>query len=246
MKLNAVIIDDEKDAIETLEIIINEFCENITLVGKADNVNDAINIVSSTSPDIVFLDIEMPEMSGFDLLKLLPSEKFSTIFVTAYNKYAVDAFRANAIDYLLKPINVNDLNSAVSKVIKLNGEVKPIDVNSIIKQINNNTKLQVASIDGIEYIDIKDIILISADKSYAIIHLEDRTIISSRNLKFYEEKINNSHFYRAHNSYYINLNHVIKYSYKDGARIQLSSGQEIPISRSKRHEFQQIMTELFS
>jgi len=246
MKLNAVIIDDEKDAIETLEIIINEFCENINLVGKADNVKDAISTVTTTSPDIVFLDIEMPEISGFDLLKLLPSEKFSTIFVTAYNKYAVDAFRANAIDYLLKPINVNDLKSAISKVAKNKTPIKPFDVDSIIKQIKNDSKLQVASIDGIEYIDTKDIILISADKSYAIIHLEDRTIISSRNLKFYEEKINNSHFYRAHNSYYINLNHVIKYSYKDGARIQLSNGQEIPISRSKRNEFQKKMSVLFS
>ncbi len=246
MILDAVIIDDEKDAIETLEIIINEFCEDVNLVGKADNVKDAINIVNSTSPNIVFLDIEMPEISGFDLLKILPSDNFSTIFVTAYNKYAVDAFRANAIDYLLKPINVNDLKSAISKVAKFNGSVKPIDIDSLIKQINNNSKLQVASLDGIEYIDVKDIILISADKSYAIIHLEDRTIISSRNLKFYEEKINNSHFYRAHNSYYVNLNHVIKYSYKDGTRIQLSSGQEIPISRSKRHEFQEKMSQLFS
>jgi len=246
MKLNAVIIDDEKDAIETLVIIINEFCENINIVGTASNAKDAISTVTSTMPDIVFLDIEMPEINGFDLLKLLPSEKFSTIFVTAYNKYAVDAFRANAIDYLLKPINVNDLKSAINKVVKQNGEAKSIDVDSIIKQITNNSKLQVASIDGIEYIDVKNIILITADKSYAIIHLEDRTIISSRNLKFYEEKINNSHFYRAHNSYYINLNHVIKYSYKDGARIQLSNGQEIPISRSKRNEFQKIMSELFS
>lgn len=245
MTINAVIIDDEKDAIETLKIIIDEFCTKVNIVGSATNSSEAISVVNNTKPDLVFLDIEMPDMSGFDLLKILPSNSFATIFVTAYNKYAVEAFRANAIDYLLKPVNLNDLKQAVGKVLASSETAKSINIEKIIKHINNTAKLQIASIDGIEYIDIKDIILISADKSYAVIHLENRTIISSRNLKFYEEKINNLYFFRIHNSFYVNLNMVIKYSYKDGARIQLSNGQEVPISRAKRNEFQKKMNELF-
>ncbi len=245
MKLKAVIIDDEKDAIETLSIVVEEFCENVEIVGSASTIKNAIYTVLEKKPDIVFLDIEMPEMNGFDLLKLLPTDTFSTIFVTAYNKYAIEAFKVNAIDYILKPVNINELKLAIKKVTNNSKKINETDIENIIKQINNNTKIQIASIDGIEYIDTKDIIYISADKSYAIIHLENRTIISSKNLKQFEEKIPNKFFYRIHNSYFINLNNVIKLSYKDGAKIQMSNGQEIPISRQKRQDFLKIMETLF-
>lgn len=245
-KLKAVIIDDEKAAIETLEIIISEFCTGVNIVGTASNTEQAINIVSTTNPDVVFLDIEMPEINGFDLLKLLPADSFSTIFVTAYNKYAIDAFRANAVDYLLKPISVSNLKSAINKIVKNNIKSNLFDINKVIQKLQNNSKLQIGSLDGIEYIDVKDIILISADKSYSIIHLKNRTIISSRNLKYYTTKIDENYFYRAHNSYFVNLNHVIKYTYKDGNRIQLTNGQEVPISRTKRQEFLDKMKGLFS
>jgi two-component system LytT family response regulator len=187
----------------------------------------------------------MPEADGFDIAQYINTEKTYVVFVTAYNQYALRAFRANATDYILKPIDISILKETVERIKKNIEQNHFPDVNDIITKIYKSPKISISSMEGIEYIDLEDIILIAADKSYSIFHLPDRTIISSKNLKHYSEKIKDPAFYRPHNSYLVNLNHVKRYEYKDGAKIEMSNGMKIPISRSKRNEFLETIQKYF-
>ena len=243
--LKVGIIDDEKDALESLELILNEFFNDILVVGKAQNFEDAISLITGNDLDVIFLDIEMPEADGFDIIKHINTEKTFVVFVTAYNQYALRAFRANAIDYVLKPIDISVLKSSVERIkTRIQNNEFP-DISELANKLYKSPKISISSMEGIEYINLEDIILIEADKSYSIFHLSDRTIISSKNLKYYSDKIKDDAFYRPHNSYLVNLNHVVRYEYKDGAKIELSNGQKIPISRSKRNEFLETIEKYF-
>ena len=236
-QLTAVIIDDEEKSRQTLRQMLTLFTENIQIIGEAHNVKSGAELLSLISPDIVFLDIHMPDGNGFDLLKKLKKRNFHLIFTTAYDRYAIKAFKFNALDYLLKPIDASELKMAVNKAAKIS---KP-NVDSVDNLLNNlsqkteEQKIVLSTAEGMHIIRVKNIIRCQADDYYTNFFLNDgRRIMISKTLKDNEELLKDYDFIRPHRSHLINLAYVKKYVKSDGGYIVLSEGTKIPVSRRKK------------
>lgn len=250
--LKAVIIDDEADAVNSIELIINEYCNNVIVVGKAYSASEGRDVILSKNPDIVFLDIEMPRGNGFDMLEMIPKRDFQVIFITAYNNWAIKAFKYNAIDYILKPIDIDDFIKAVERAEKNQSSDKSIDVDrykELLSNISTKTlnKIAISTSEGIEYIEIEKIIRFEGDGSYSKVYIIDQTyILVSKNLKEFQELLENNNFFRTHNSHLINLSFVKKYIMKDGGHIEMKDNSIVPISRRKKEAFIDVMGKYIS
>lgn len=241
-KLRTIIIDDEPDAVNFIHSIIKEYCPALEVVGTAHNSMDGIGIIQEKQPDLVLLDVEMPHGSGFDLLAQFPDKSFDVIFITAFNHYAIKAIKFSAVDYILKPININEFIVAIEKVADKRAlhAFPNRNFETLLENLNstNPSKLAIPTSDGMEYLNTKDIIRIEADRSYSWFHLTGkRKILVSKNLKEYQDLLNDRHFFRSHNSHLINLEHVKKYTRADGGAIEMIDGSQVPISRTKRDLF---------
>ncbi len=247
--MKIVIVDDEKDAVHSLELMLNEYCSDITIVGKAFSVIEAIKEIQNKKPDIVFLDIEMPHGTGFDVLESIPDRKFAVIFTTAYNNYAIKAIKASAIDYILKPVGIDELLTAVKKAQE---QIQKSIFPPLIKEIPDlqnisalHKKIAINTADGLEYVNTTDIIRIEADGSYSNIFLtNNKKILASKNLKEFQNILPNDIFYRAHNSHLINLLHVKRFIRTDGGMVEMNDGSLMTLSRRNRDEFIQQMDKL--
>lgn len=241
-KLKAIIVDDEPDAVNFIHSIVKEYCSGLEVVGKANNVLDGIRIINEMQPDVVFLDVEMPHGSGFDLLTHFSQKTFDVIFITAFNHYAIKAIKFSAVDYILKPINIKEFIEAVEKVIekRKSSNNQNVDYTTLLENLKTTLpfKLAIPTSDGMEYLITKDIIRIEADRSYSWFYLVNkRKILVSKNLKEYQELLNDRNFFRSHNSHLINLEHVRKYIRSEGGAIEMSDGSQIPISRTRKELF---------
>jgi two-component system LytT family response regulator len=242
-KLSTIIIDDEKDAVDFISTIINEYCTGLQVVGKAHNVKDGVEIIREQKPDLVFLDVEMPNGTGFDLLTFFPEKEFDVIFITAFNHYAIKAIKYSAVDYILKPININEFIESVSKVMQKRLAHKGSgneELEALMENIRGNkpTRLVIPTSDGREYIDPQDIIRIEADRSYSWFFIEGkRKILVSKHLKEFQDLLSDRSFFRPHNSHLINLDHVRKYIRIDGGYIEMTDGSKVPISRNRKDLF---------
>ena len=238
--MKAIIVDDEIDAIQTLEFLLQNYCPDVEIVGKATGILEAKEIIIDEEPDLVFLDVVMPRGTGFELLGFFPQRDFDVIFVTAHNEFAINAFRFSAVDYLLKPVDQDELIVAVKKVKERRGLRQEINMEVLMENVQSKKpkKIAVSNLEGINYINVDEIICVQAEGSYSIIHLTDkRKIILSKNLKEYESLFHSYDFYRIHNSYIVNLEFVERFSMKEGAIIEMKNGMEIPISRKKKDQF---------
>lgn len=239
--LRAIIIDDEKDAIETLSFLVKEYFANIEIIGTANGVKDGIKSILTLKPDFIFLDIDLHFGTGFDLLESIPQKDFHVIFTTAFNDYAIQAFKVNAIDYILKPIDIDDLRTAIKKAEQVcnSRTISKSDYNFIMKALQNTSKkISIQTNDEILYIKTDDIIRIEADGSYSTIYLiENQKYYISKCLRELQDQIESENFIRTHHSQIINLKHVEKYSFKDSGVIRMIDGCEALISRRKREEF---------
>ncbi len=250
--LKAVIIDDEADAVNSIELIINEYCNNIIVVGKAYSASEGKEVIMSKNPDIIFLDIEMPRGNGFDMLEMIPDRNFHVIFITAYNNWAIKAFKYNAIDYILKPIDIDDFIKAVDKIGKSKISNKNIEIDKykeLLSNISSKTlnKIAISTTEGIEYIELKKIIRFEGDGSYSKVFIVDQSyILVSKNLKEFQELLEDNDFFRTHNSHLINLAFVKKYVMKDGGHIEMKDNSIVPISRRKKEAFIDIMGKYIS
>jgi two-component system LytT family response regulator len=246
-KLKTVIIDDEQDAVDFINSIIGEYCSSLEVVGKANNVVQGIAVVNEKKPDLVFLDVEMPNGTGFDLLAQFPEKDFEVIFITAFNHYAIKAIKFSAVDYILKPININEFIEAVNRVIKKRSErSSPGNENLRILMENLRSsfpsRLAIPTSDGMEYLNPKDIIRIEADRSYSWFFLSsNRKILVSKHLKEFQELLNDRYFFRPHNSHLINLKFVKKYIRKEGGYIEMTDSSIIPVSRNRKDMFLAVM-----
>ena len=240
--LRTVIVDDEKDAVDFISSIVKEYCPKLEVVGTAHSAKDGTKVIIDKSPDLVFLDVEMPHGSGFDLLANFPGKAFDVIFITAFNHYAIRAIKFSAVDYILKPININEFISAVDKVIekRSSNQNQHTDFTTLLENVRSNLpgKLAIPTSEGMEYLNTKEILRIEADRSYSWFYLLDRRkLLVSRNLKEYQELLSDRNFFRTHNSHLINLEHVKKFIRHEGGAIELIDGSQVPISRGKKDLF---------
>jgi two-component system LytT family response regulator len=238
-KYRAIIIDDEQLCTKSLEIDSTKHCPKIEIVGIFHSSKNAIQEIAGLKPDVVYLDVEMPWMNGFEFLQNLQPLSFEVIFTTAYHEFAIEAFRANAIDYLLKPVETTLLIQATDKAInsiKLNSQSTNLE--QLIQQMTARRKsdnLCIPTRDGFEFINTAQIVYCQSDNNYCIIHVDgEKSRVVTRTLKDIEAQLDPAQFLRTHQSYLINLDHVKGYSRADGGLIIMSDKTKLPVSRTKK------------
>jgi len=241
-KLHTLIVDDEPDAVNFIGSIIREYCPGLDIIATAASANEGARIILERQPDLVFLDVEMPHGSGFDLLAQFPEKTFDVIFITAFNHYAIKAIKFSAVDYILKPINISEFTEAVEKVLqkRSSASARNTDYAALLENLKSDvpSKLAIPTFDGMEYLKTKEIIRIEADRSYSRFFLADqRKILVSKNLKEYQELLSDQGFFRPHNSHLINLEHVKKFIRHEGGTIEMTDGSQVPVSRTRRDLF---------
>lgn len=244
--LNAIIVDDEEFARSSLYFLLQENCENVNIMGIAKSVNDARALLSQYNVDLIFLDIAMPGENGFELIPQAQNANATVIFTTAYDQYALKAIKANALDYLLKPIDIDELKEAVEKAsryIKMNKAEN--NRNESLKNLANDLtdrtaikKITLPSGQGYRLVDIDEIIRIEADSNYSVFHLNNlEKIAVSKILKEYEEILPEERFVRVHKSSIVNLKYVKEYNSKNGLQVILTNGEAITVSRRRASDF---------
>lgn len=248
--IKAVVVDDELLARENLKMLLTEFCPEVSIVGDGGNVSQAKEVIQNTSPDVIFLDIRMPSgAEGFELLDQIPNKSFQVIFVTAFKDYAIKAFKANAIDYVLKPIDIDDLKDAVEKV-KLSRQIikkdpgaldiylKKLDNISKEIQLGTSSKISINHSKGIKIVEANTIVRLEADGNCTKLFFTDgSSYLDTRTLKVYGEFLNPNIFIRIHKSHIININHLSEYSSEDGNFAIMNNQDSVPVSRSKLSDF---------
>jgi two-component system LytT family response regulator len=238
--INTIIVDDEVHCLDTLNILLNDYCPEIQVTGKCMSGKKALEAIERIKPELVFLDIEMPSMTGFELLEQFVKIPFSVIFTTSYDQYAIKAIRFSALDYLLKPIDPKELVTAVTKVKQQNVQPSVEQFRMLMDQIihkdNGFTKIAVPTTEGFELIPADQLVRCEAFDNYTHLFLKNKTrIVACRSLKEVEEQLHSfTSFIRVHNSYLVNLNEVTKYIRGEGGYLIMSDGSSVIVSRSRK------------
>ena len=238
--IKAIIIDDEVHCVDTLSILLSDYCPEVEIMEKCMSAKKGLEAIERLKPELVFLDIEMPVMNGFELLEQFKQIPFSVIFTTSYDQYAIKAIRFSALDYLLKPIDPKELIAAVHKVQtqkKLPGpEQFEMLMNQVKHKENGFTKIAVPTIEGFELIPAADVMRCEADDNYTHLFLKNGAkIVACRTLKEMEEQLQDfSFFVRVHHSYIVNLNEVTKYIRGEGGYLVMSDDSTVNVSRSRK------------
>lgn len=247
--IKAVIIDDEEKARNLIESIIKNSFNNIEVCAKASSVIEGIKAINNHNPEIVLLDIEMQDGTGFDLLDALPDRKFSFMFITAYNQYAIKAFKYSAIDYITKPIDIEDFIAAIERMLEKIHLKSDLNLQILKENLSedNPKKIAIPSLKGFEYIKVKDIVKLKADGRYSKISLiNKREITASKSLGEFQELLDSTIFFKPHKSFLININYVKMYVKHDGGSIIMEDDSNVLLSRNNKDEFMNIMKQLTS
>jgi len=220
---------------------LKRYCPEVSIIATCANGVDALQAIRPLNPDLVFLDVEMPKMNGFEMLEQLHEINFHLIFVTSYDAYALKAIRFSAIDYLLKPVDREELQTAVQKVVKRMQVPLPEQLKIILEKIQHpasaSNKIALPTMEGLQMIAIESIISGEADDNYTTLHLKDnKKIVVSSTLKIIEELLGDHSFIRIHRSYLVNLKEIEKYMKADGGYVVMSDGSQIYVSRNKKEE----------
>ena len=248
--IRAVLIDDEEDAREALRLSIQQYCPEVALVAVCSSPEEGLQRLRDQRPDLLFLDIQMPRLSGFDLLQQLTPVPFEVVFVTAHDQYAIKAIRFSALDYLLKPVDVDDLVQAVRKVQqRLQQKNSAYQYQSVLHNMRFRPgkidRLAVPSFEGIDFFNLEDIIYCQADGNYTTLHLtHQQSQLISKNLKDFESLLTESGFCRVHHSSLINIKHIQKYVRGEGGYVILTDGHHVDISRRKKEAFLSMLDKL--
>jgi len=248
--MNAILIDDEKNALEVLEMQLMEFCTGVQVIAKCDGGENGIAAIKKHKPDLVFLDIEMPHITGFDVIKETAGLNYDIIFTTAYNQFAIKAFKVSAVDYLLKPIDITELQAAVEKARQKRGSN---NLEEKIKSLLNNlqpapastSKIAVPAGEAMHMVEPSDIIRCESDSNYTHIFLSNgKKITTAKTLKDVEENLKGLSFYRIHQSHLVNMHHISKVVKGDGGYVIMSDNSHITISRNKKEAFMESFRKL--
>jgi two-component system LytT family response regulator len=248
MQISAVIIDDEQNNIDNLRELLRTYCPVVQVIACANNVTDGRKAIQENAPDIVFLDIQMPDASGFDLLKQLPHKNFEVIFVTAYDKYAIQAIRFSAIDYLLKPINVNELQHAVEKAIRTcEAKAQNHKLENLIhllkwQQNKEEHRIALVTMKETRFVKPGEIVRCESSNTYCTFYLNDGAqLLVSRPIFQFEEILKEYGFIRCHQSHLVNKNFIKSWVKEDGDYLLLFNGMQVPISRHKKEMIKQTL-----
>jgi two-component system LytT family response regulator len=237
--LRTILIDDEALMRRTIEKMALEHCPEISLVAQADSVSSGVAAIKRHHPDLVLLDIRMDDGTGFDLLRQLEPVDFKVIFITAYDDYAIKAIRFSALDYLLKPVDPDDLKQAVDKADKLVMKELNAQLSVLSENMQQGTaslkKIILKTYDAVHLVRVQDIVYCESDENYTTFHLADgSTIITSRTLKEYEEMLCDAGFFRVHKSYLINMSYITRFEKAEGGSVVLNNAVRVPVSSRKR------------
>lgn len=241
-KLKILIIDDELPVQQMLQKVVAEFCINVEIVGTADNIKKALAVIHEFRPDLLLLDINLPDGNGFELLERIEGTVPKTIFITAYDEYAIKAFRISAVDYILKPINIDDLVAAIEKCRDQTERESLSDKLKILVQNLNDTrnddkKIVLKTQESIYIVKVADIIRCESDHNYTEFYLTDgRKLLVSKTLKDFETMLDGYGFFRTHQSHLVNLNCIARFDRADGGELVLTNQSRVPVSVRKREE----------
>lgn len=244
--IRSIIVDDEDRARSYLNDLLVEYCPEVQIVGAAHSATSAHLLINDVQPDLVFLDIQLSDHTGFDLLKMFDAPDFDVIFTTAFSHYSLQAIKVSAIDYLIKPIDPEELQAAV---IKTTRKKKP-HADSIAHLLatlgtSKNKKIVVPDYRGISYLELREIVRFQGDGNYCKIFLDDgNMVLSTRRIKEYEASLDESVFFRIHQSHMINMSKVRRYIHGKGGSVIMSDGSEVEVSRRKKSEFLQRLEDL--
>ncbi len=250
MSLKAIIVEDEKNSRETLKNLLEEFCVDVKVIETAASVDEAVTKIAALHPDVVFLDIELQTGTGFDVLSQLRDINFEVIFTTAFEQYAIKAVKFSSLDYLLKPIDLEELQKSIEKAKKKkNQEVYKKQLETLMLNLKQQhpklNKICLSTADGFEFINTADILYCKAEGSYTTFILNNNSkLLVSKHLKEYESLLLEQQFMRVHNSFLINLNEVKKFVKSDGGYIIMNNNDTVSISRAKKDDFLELMNNL--
>lgn len=248
--IRTVIIDDEAGGRNAIRIALERYFPEVAIEGIYDSPEKGIEGINTVKPDLAFLDIQMPHMSGFDLLQQISPVNFEVIFITAYDQYAIKAIRFSALDYLLKPVDVDDLRHAISRVKeRLKGKDSSFQYQSVLNNVQQTAgkieRLAVPTLEGIEFFNTDDIIFCRAEGSYTSVMMkEKKPELVSHNLKDFENILHSSGFCRVHHSFLINMRHVLKYIKGEGGYVVMTDGHHVDVSRRKKEEFLKLLNKI--
>lgn len=239
--MRAVIVEDEMHSRETLRNLLEEFCKDVEVAGLAGTVNDAVEVIRKVKPDIIFLDIELQSGTGFDVLAQVSDLAFDVVFTTAYEHYAIRAIKFSSLDYLLKPIDLEELQLAISKArTHQNESAQKQQLEVLLSNLGGKgmRKICLATADRLEFVNVREIVMCEANGSYTNVYLrENRKILVSKHLKEYETLLGDENFMRVHNSYLINLDEVRQFVKSEGGYILMNDNRQVSISPKRRDEF---------
>ncbi len=253
--IKAVIVEDEKNSQELLKELITEYCEGVEVVDIAGNVAEALEAIETQKPDLIFLDIELPDGDGFQVLEQVKDLNFEVIFTTAYDQYAMRAFKFSATDYLLKPVDIDELQAAAARVVEKqsqtseeSGEGQSDKIEALIRNIRNMQqpfkRIVLPTTNGFTVVNPEDIIRCESDRNYTFIFLMDgRKILVSRTIKEYDEMLSDYNFFRIHQSHLINLKYLKNYTRGRGGYVELTDGSTLDVSARRKSEFLKRMSQ---
>ncbi len=236
--IRAIIVDDEKHAVATLAWKIEKFCPGVELVNQFTDSMEALEYIEENRPDILFLDIEMPRLNGFELLAELSQPLgFEVIFITAYDEFGIKAVKANAMDYLLKPVQNQELKAAIEKFNQKGESPSTSASKSSDTSSQGNQKIALATKESIEFVNASDIIMCVAESNYTMVYMAgDRKKLLSRTLKDVDQWISKHGFYRSHLSHLVNISHIKEYVRQDGGYLMMSNGMHAPVARNRKED----------
>lgn len=246
-KYSAYIVDDENDNIELLKHFLKKYCINIEIIGESNSFEHCVDELQNLTPQIVFLDIKLNNKNAFDILDLVDASEFEIIFITAYQEFALKAFKYNAIDYVLKPISIEDLIIAVNRAV-VRIEEKKIFENQLFFEKSKNTKssnyITISSLDKVDIVDKSEIIFCKSDGRYTTFFLKDKSeVLACKNLGEYEISLKDDTFFRIHHSYIINVKFLKKIIKKAGNYCEMSNGALLPIATRRQDSFNKFLRE---
>ncbi|HTF30161.1 MAG TPA: LytTR family DNA-binding domain-containing protein [Flavitalea sp.] len=237
--ITAIIVDDEQDCAESLVTLLEMYCPEVKILDICHSAETAFRSIREQVPAILFLDIEMPVMNGFQLLEKLGTINFQLIFTTSYDQYAIKAIRFSALEYLLKPIDREELQDAVRKALQKRSHAFPEQFEMLMDRLknlpSNITRIAIPTMEGFKMLPAESIIRCASDGNYTVLFLKDRsTIVSSRSLKEVEEMLEDQPFLRVHHSWLVNLNEIEQYVKGEGGYLMMSDGSTVNVSRSRK------------